>query len=67
MIGTDFYKGFTFSSDCACAAMYHDTLVSGANTMNGSVSGILVGDVPYMMTTVYQYVAPQANADITMH
>jgi hypothetical protein len=66
LIGTDFYVGFTFSSDCACAGKYKDTVVSAANTVSGSLAGVLVGDVPYMQTTVYQYIAPKANADITI-
>jgi hypothetical protein len=66
LIGTDFYKGFTYSTDCACAAKYKDTVVTAANTMSGKINGVLIGDVPYMQTTVYQYVAPKANADVTL-
>ena len=32
LIGTDFYKTFTVSSDCKCAAMFSDTQVTPAMT-----------------------------------
>jgi hypothetical protein len=66
LIGTDFYVGFTYSSDCACAGKYKDTIVAPGNTVSGNLAGVLIGDVPYMQTTVYQYIAPKANGDITI-
>jgi hypothetical protein len=66
LIGTDFYKGFTYSTDCACAGKYKDTVFTAANTVSGKLNGVLIGDVPYMQTTVYQYLAPKANSDITL-
>jgi hypothetical protein len=70
LIGTDFYSGFTVSSDCRCAKMFTDTVPNGppnaaaASTMPaGAVSGLLVFDVPYMGTTGYTYIAPQTNTD----
>jgi hypothetical protein len=65
-IGTDFYDGFTYSSDCACAGMFKDTLIAATNTVSGKLTGILIGDVPYMQTTSYQYIAPKSNSDITI-
>ncbi len=64
LVGTDFYKGFTFSSDCACAAKFSDTLVSGSNQVMGTISGILEYNDVYMATPPddYQYIAPLTNA-----
>jgi hypothetical protein len=63
LIGTDFYKGFTYSTDCACAAMYKDIMPTPTMTLSGTLSGILIGTTPYMSTTVYQYLAPKMNSE----
>ena len=63
LIGTDFYKGFTVSSDCQCAASFTDKEPTAASQLKGTISGILVLDVPFGATTPYYYIAPQTNAD----
>ncbi len=63
LIGTDFFKGFTVTSDCRCAKMFNDMEPGSNSTLSGTVSGILIFDVPFMMTTGYQYLAPKTNAD----
>ncbi len=62
LIGTDFYDGFTASSDCACASKYGDKLVTSTSTLSGKLQGILIFDSP-IGGTGYQYVAPQADTD----
>lgn len=59
LIGTDFFTSFTVSSDCKCAAMFTDTLVTPTMTAT-ALSGILVPDSVYMSspTVNYLYVAP---------
>jgi hypothetical protein len=47
--------------------MYQDTLLTAANTLTGTVGGILIGDAPFMQTTVFQYLAPKSSADATFH
>ena len=63
LIGTDFFKGFTVSSDCRCAKTFTDTEPAAASTLVGPVSGILVFDVPFGGTTGYYYLAPKTLAD----
>ena len=63
LIGTDFYKGFTVSSDCQCAASFTDKEPTAASQLKGTISGILVLDVPFGATTPYYYIAPQTDAD----
>jgi hypothetical protein len=63
IIGTDFYKGFTVSSDCQCAKTYSDMEPSATSQLTGTISGVLVFDVPFGATTGYYYVAPKTNAD----
>jgi hypothetical protein len=63
IIGTDFYKGFTISSDCQCAKTYSDMEPSATSQLTGSIKGILVFDVPFGSTAGYFYIAPKANAD----
>jgi hypothetical protein len=63
LVGTDFYKGFTLSSDCQCAKMFSDMEPAAGSQLKGSISGILVFDVPFGGTTGYYYIAPQSGAD----
>lgn len=63
LIGTDFYSGFKVTSDCRCASQFGDKLVTATTSISGTLSGILVYDVPFMMTTGYQYIAPVSAAD----
>jgi hypothetical protein len=68
LIGTDFYKGFTVSSDCRCAAMFQDKEPTANSQLKGSISGILIFDVPFGATAGYYYIAPQSltDANVTM-
>ena len=68
MISTDFYKGFTISSDCQCAAMYKDTQVTPLMTVpsGATITGLLGFDSIYMTTDYYQYFAPIQNADFPL-
>jgi hypothetical protein len=63
LIGTDFYKGLTVSSDCRCNAMFSDKAPTASSTISGTISGILIGDSVFGTTNTYQYLAPQADAD----
>ncbi|HEX4460264.1 MAG TPA: hypothetical protein VIA18_19935, partial [Polyangia bacterium] len=67
LIGTDFYKTFTYSADCNCAAQQQEILLTSANTISGSIAGVLIGTTPYMQTTVYQYLAPTSASDATFN
>jgi hypothetical protein len=61
LIGTDFYKQFTMSSDCQCAGGHAGTTVPTTATkwMSGMpMTGILIHDVPFGATAGYQYFAP---------
>lgn len=64
LIGTDFYKGFTESSDCKCAQMHSDTLVKSTSTTT-KLGGILIYDTVYMSMPVqsYIYLAPLDNTN----
>jgi hypothetical protein len=66
LIGTDFYYGFAVSADCRCVADFKDKAPTAASQVTGSISGILVFDVPYMATTGYQYLAPTSNTDANL-
>jgi hypothetical protein len=63
LVGTDFYRTYTYSNDCMCAATAMETLLTGANTLSGTIGGILIGDTPFGATTSYQYLAPLSNSD----
>ena len=63
LIGTDFFKGFTVSSDCRCAKMFSDQEPAVASTLGGTIGGLLVFDVPFGTTTGYNYLAPKVVAD----
>jgi len=63
LIGTDFYTGFTVSSDCQCAATFTDKEPTTTSQVKQSISGMLVFDVPFGATTGYYYIAPLSNTD----
>lgn len=63
LIGTDFFKGFTVSSDCRCAKGFMDTEPSATSKLSGTIGGILVFDVPFQSTVGYSYLAPKALTD----
>jgi len=67
VVGTDFYTTFGYSADCACAAQEQETLLTASSTLGGTVGGMLICDVPFGATTVYQYLAPKSAADATFH
>jgi hypothetical protein len=64
LIGTDFYQGFTVTSDCRCALSEGATEPSATSTMNGTVAGLLVWTVPSGASSGFMYLAPQSNADL---
>lgn len=66
LIGTDFYKGFTISSDCRCAKTFINMEPSATSTLSGTVSGLLVFDVPFGATVGYYYLAPKSMTDAPM-
>jgi len=69
LIGTDFYSGFTKSSDCKCYAKYSDTAVTSTSTTT-KLGGILMYDTVYMSSPVqsYIYLAPLDNTtDVTFN
>jgi hypothetical protein len=59
LIGTDFFDGFTVSSDCQCAKKFSDTEPVAASTLVGTVSGLLVFDVPFGGTVGYYFLDPK--------
>ncbi len=63
LIGTDFYKGFTISSDCRCAKTFSDTEPATGSKLSGTIGGVLVFDVPFGVTVGYNYLAPKTATD----
>jgi hypothetical protein len=68
LIGTNFYKDFHVSTDCQCAGTHTGVVVPTAQTTwpkNMAMTGVLIFDVPFMMTTGYQYFAPTEAGVLT--
>ncbi|MEO8846571.1 MAG: hypothetical protein ABI591_20100 [Kofleriaceae bacterium] len=63
LIGTDFYKGFTVSSDCRCAKTFTDMEPSATSTLSGTVGGLLGFDVPFGGSAGYYYLDPKSATD----
>ncbi len=63
LIGTDFYKGFTVSSDCRCALHYQDMEPTATSTLSGTIGGLLVFEVPFGGSTGYYYLDPKVASD----
>jgi hypothetical protein len=68
LVGTDFYDGFTYTSDCACGPATYPTalLLTTTTTVVGAITVLLNYDVPYMMTTGYQFIDPITNANFPL-
>jgi hypothetical protein len=69
LVGNDFYRTFAYSTDCACAATYQETVLTGTSTLGGVIGGVLMADSVYgsAPVVVYQYLAPKTTADATFH
>lgn len=63
LIGTDFYKGFTVSSDCRCAKTFSDMEPAANSKLAGTIGGVLIFDVPFNSTAGYYYIAPKSASD----
>ncbi len=63
LFGTDFFDGFTISSDCQCAKKFTDTVPVAGSKLVGTIGGLLVFDVPFNGTTGYYYLDPKVLAD----
>ena len=66
LVGTDFYGGFTYTTDCACASMYMQPLPTAGQGVTGAITALLNYDVPYMQTVGYQFLSPLTNAAFTI-
>ena len=71
LIGTEFYKDFHPSSDCACAKPDMGTgspLVEMTTATTGSIAGILLYDSVFGSSPVktYQYLSPTSDADMPL-
>lgn len=66
LIGTDFFKSFTTSSDCRCAKMFMDMEPAAASTVGGTIGGLLIFDVPFGMTVGHYYLAPKTLVDFPL-
>ena len=63
LIGTDFFTGFSLSSDCRCAGHFSDMEPASTSTLSGTLSGLLEFEVPFGTSNGYYYIAPQQAAD----
>jgi hypothetical protein len=63
LIGTDFYKTYTVSSDCRCAKTFTDMEPASTSTLSGTISGLLTFDVPFGATVGYYYLDPKTMTD----
>ena len=71
LIGTEFYKQFTTSSDCTCAKTdmgANSPQVTSTTTSMGAVSGILLYDSVFMSSPVktFLYLSPTSLADLPL-
>jgi hypothetical protein len=69
LVGTDFYKDFTVSTDCACASHFMNTLLTPTKTVQGTIHAILGYNVPFGATsdaTAAQFISPLSDADFPL-
>jgi len=63
LVGRQFFHNFTYSTDCACAAAHHQILLTSANFVSGTATGILILETPKGSTTAYQVFEPLSKTD----
>lgn len=63
LVGTDFYSGFTYTTSCACGAMYSDPVPTASQGVSGTITALLNYDVAYGQTVGYQFLDPLTNAN----
>jgi hypothetical protein len=71
LIGTEFYKQFTTSSDCTCAKTdmgANSPLVTSSTTSMGAVSGVLLYDSVFGSSPIktFLYLSPTSNTDLPL-
>src|SRR5262249_24366892 len=64
LVGTDLYGGFTYTSDCSCAAMYSSPLPTASQGVTGSVTAVL--DFDTATSGGYQYLEPLLNTSFNI-
>jgi hypothetical protein len=63
LIGTDFYTGYTVSSDCRCAKMFSDLEPVAISTLGGTLGGMLVSSLASGASAGFFYLAPKTASD----
>jgi hypothetical protein len=66
LVSTDYYSGFKYSTDCACATMFSSPIPTAGQGVSGTVTAILDYDVAYGTTTGYNLIAPLTNANFNI-
>jgi hypothetical protein len=62
LIGTDFYKGFTVSSDCRCAKANGYVVPTANSMLVGTIDAILVSDIVPGASAGFFYIAPKTGS-----
>jgi hypothetical protein len=62
LMGRQFFDVFSYSSDCACAAASKQHLLTSANFIDGTLSGILIMELDSSSSATYQVFEPLSKA-----
>jgi hypothetical protein len=63
LVGREFFHGFPYCTDCACAATHQQTLLTAANKISGTLGGILIFEITTGTTSTYQIFEPTSKTD----
>ena len=63
LVGRQFFHRFTYSSDCGCAAAHSQVLLTAANTVSGSISGILILEILKGSKSGFQVFEPTSKSE----
>jgi hypothetical protein len=61
LIGRQFFHGFLYSSDCACAASHNQKLVQPTSSVSGTITGILILERQAKSSVSYQVFEPASD------
>lgn len=66
LIGREFFKEFFASTDCSCAALDKQHLLSAASTLSGSIRGVLIPELTPGSTALFQVFHPTSKANFAI-
>ena len=66
LIGREFFKEFFASTDCSCALLNKQHLLSATSSLSGSIRGVLIPEITPGSTALFQVFHPTSKANFAI-